>query len=147
MRIMKFRNFISSVSESVKELSLNKILDKISKRSDLSDGEKNFLDNYDRIDDRDYHMISKESVIKIIENLKRSGRKIICNLHDRNGLVGSEILNVDNNFQKDACTLYLKGGEIFKLNDKFLYNIIWDIHKNIYSLEEDSEYFEKIPVK
>lgn len=147
MRIMKFRNFISSISESVKELSLNNILDKISKRSNLSDGEKNFLDNYDKIDDRDYHMISKESVIKIIENLKKSGRKVICNLHDRSGLIGSEILNVDNNFQKDTCTLYLKGGDMFKLNDKFLYNIIWDIHKNIYSLEEDSEYFEKIPVK
>ncbi len=144
---MKFRNFISSISESVKELSLNNILDKISKRSNLSDGEKNFLDNYDKIDDRDYHMISKESVIKIIENLKKSGRKVICNLHDRSGLIGSEILNVDNNFQKDTCTLYLKGGDMFKLNDKFLYNIIWDIHKNIYSLEEDSEYFEKIPVK
>ena len=138
---MKFRNFISSISESVKELSLNNILDKISKRSNLSDGEKNFLDNYDKIDDRDYHMISKESVIKIIENLKKSGRKVICNLHDRSGLIGSEILNVD------TCTLYLKGGDMFKLNDKFLYNIIWDIHKNIYSLEEDSEYFEKIPVK
>lgn len=146
MGIMKFRKFILSMNESVKELSLNRILDKISKRLDLTNGEKNFLDSYGKINDRDYFMISKESVIKIIENLNKIGRKIFCNLHDRNGLIGLEIIDIDNDFQEDVCNLHLKGGEIFKLDDRFLFNITWNIDSETYSLEEHSEYFEKIPV-
>ncbi len=143
---MKFRKFISSINESVKELSLNNILDKISMRIDLTNGERNFLDNYGKFDDRDYHMISMEAVINIIQRLSKSGRRIFCNLHDRNGLIGLEILDIDNDFREDICTLHLKGGENFTLDDRFLYNIIWDIDNETYSLEEHSEYFEKIPV-
>ena len=144
---MKFEKFLSVVSESVKEVNLNRILDKISRMVDLTPGEKKFLDNYEKVYDRDYHMISKESVVKIIDNLKKSGREIICDLHDRNGSIGLEILEIDNNFQDEVCSLHLKGGDKFKLNDNFLYNIIWDSEKGIYHLEKDSEYFEKIPVK
>jgi hypothetical protein len=144
---MKFKKFITSISESVKELSLNRILDKISKDGKITDGERNFLNNYEKSNDRDYRMISKESVISTIKELKNSGKRIICNLHDRNGLIGLEIVNFENNFQSDECILSLKGGEKFKLDDRFLYNISWDMDGNIYYLELDSEYFEKIPLK
>ncbi len=146
MHIMKFKKFITSITESVKELNLNRILDKMSRSGSITQGEKDFLDNYDKFEDRDYHMISKESVIKTIKSINNSGKKVICNLHDRNGLIGLEILNADNNFQDDSCTLYLKGGEKFKLDDRFLYNISWDIDDRVYYLEMDSEYFEKIPL-
>lgn len=143
---MTFKKFILSINESVKEISLNRILDKISKRIDLTYGEKSFLDNYEKIDDRDYHMISKESALNIISNLIDSGRRVVCNLKDRDGIIGLDIISIDNNFQDDICILNLKGGEKVKFDDRYLYNIIWDLDKNIYFLEEDSEYFEKIPV-
>ena len=37
--------------------------------------------------------------------------------------------------------------EIHKLHDKFLYNLIYNIKRNEYSLEEQDEYFEKIESK
>ena len=146
MVIMKFRKFVKNINESVKEISLNRILDKISKRDTISDGERNFLDNYSKVDDKDYNMISKEQVVKIIHTLIDSGREVICNLYDRDGLVSKRIVSIDNNFQDDESSLVLKGGEVFKMEDRFLYNLIWDMDKDLYSLESHSEYYEKIPI-
>ncbi len=146
MVIMKFRKFVKNINESVKEISLNRILDKISKRDTISDGERNFLDNYSKVDDKDYNMISKEQVVKIIHTLIDSGREVICNLYDRDGLVSKRIVSIDNNFQDDESSLVLKGGEVFKMEDRFLYNLIWDMDKDLYSLESYSEYYEKIPI-
>jgi hypothetical protein len=146
MVIMKFRKFVKNINESVKEISLNRILDKISKRDTISDGERNFLDNYSKVDDKDYNMISKEQVVKIIHTLIDSGREVICNLYDRDGLVSKRIVSIDNNFQDDESSLVLKGGEVFKMEDRFLYNLIWDMDKDLYSLKSHSEYYEKIPI-
>lgn len=143
---MKFRKFVKNINESVKEISLNRILDKISKRDTISDGERNFLDNYSKVDDKDYNMISKEQVVKIIHTLIDSGREVICNLYDRDGLVSKRIVSIDNNFQDDESSLVLKGGEVFKMEDRFLYNLIWDMDKDLYSLKSHSEYYEKIPI-
>jgi hypothetical protein len=139
---MKFEKLISN--NSLNESKLNKILDKISNLVDLSTNEKKFLDKYKENDDKDYHMISKDYTVKIISDLKKLGRNIICDLHDRNGRIGLEILRIDNNFQDEVCNLILKGGDKFKLSDRFLYNLIWDLERNVYHLKEDSEYFEKI---
>jgi hypothetical protein len=38
----------------------------------------------------------------------------------------------------------MKGGEKHRLDDRFLYNIIYNIKKDEYSLQEQDEYFEKI---
>lgn len=145
--IMNFRSFVRGLNETVKEVALNKILDKLSKKKLLSDGEKEFLDNFEKSEGRDWRMISKEDLVKTIKNLLSKGEKMVCNLHDRDGKIGLQVTGVINKFGDETTTLLLKGGGSIKLSDRFLYNIIWNIKGNYYSIEEDSEYFEKIPIK
>ena len=38
----------------------------------------------------------------------------------------------------------MKGGETHRLEDKYLYNIIYNQKKDEYSLQEQDEYYEKI---
>ena len=38
----------------------------------------------------------------------------------------------------------MKHGENHRLHDKFLYNLIYNIKRDEYSLEEQDEYFEKL---
>jgi hypothetical protein len=144
---MKFRTFVRGLNETVKEVTLNRILDKLSRKKSISDGEKTFLDNYDEHEGRDWKMISKEELVKTIQNLISKGKRVICNLHDRDGKIGLQVVDVKNNFQDEEFTLLLKGDEKIKLSDRFLYNVVWEVEGNFYSIEEDSEYFEKIPIK
>lgn len=145
--IMNFRSFVRGLNETVKEVTLNKILDKLSKKKSISDSEKEFLDNFEKSDGRDWRMISKEDLVKVVRNLLSKGEKVICNLHDRDGKIGLQVTEIVNKFGDETTTLLLKGDENIKLSDRFLYNIIWNIRGNYHSIEEDSEYFEKIPVK
>jgi len=138
---------VRGLNETVKEVTLNKILDKLSKKKSISDIEKEFLDNFEKSDGRDWRMISKEDLVKVVRNLLSKGEKVICNLHDRDGKIGLQVTEIVNKFGDETTTLLLKGDENIKLSDRFLYNIIWNIRGNYYSIEEDSEYFEKIPVK
>ena len=151
MRIMKFRRFISSLglSESLKEVELNKILDKISKKINLSSKEKDFLGKYDDIDDndlKDMKMLSRQHTFEAISNLVKKDKKIICNLIDRNGRIGIQITSIYNDFENEICVLHLKNGEEVTLKDNFLYNILYDLKTDKYSLEAEDEFFEKIPV-
>ena len=49
-----------------------------------------------------------------------------------------------NKFEDDICTLFLKNGFKFNLEDRFLYNLIYNKKKQLYSLQEQDEYMEKI---
>jgi hypothetical protein len=152
MKVMNFKKFLSyiDIRESIKEIELNDILDKISKKINISKKEKSFLDNYDSIEDddiKDQTHLSRQSTFERIEELLNKGKKIICNLYDRNGLIGLEIIKIYNDFENEVCILTFKNGENFKLKDNYLYNIIYNIKKDLYSLEKEDEYFEKIPVK
>lgn len=152
MRIMNFKKFLSylNIRESFKEVELNKILDKISKKVKLSKREEDFLGKYNDIQDeelKDYTHLSRQNAFERIEKLLQNGKKVICNLHDRDGLIGLEIIKIYNDFENEVCILTFRNGENFKLKDNYLYNIIYNIKKDIYSLEKEDEYFEKIPVK
>jgi hypothetical protein len=152
MRIMNFKKFLSylNIRESLKEVELNKILDKISKKVKLSKREEDFLGKYNDIEDeelKDYTHLSRQNAFERIEKLLNNGKKIICNLYDRDGLIGLEIIKIYNDFENEVCILTFKNGENFKLKDNYLYNIIYNIKKDLYSLEKEDEYFEKIPVK
>lgn len=142
-RLIKYYIF----NESVKEMELNKILDKVSKKKSLSEREIKFLNLYQ--DTRDEHMkdylyLSKNSTFQKLLELLEKGKRVICDLHDRNGKIGLQILGGQNLFEKEVCELQLKGGETHLLKDKFLYNLIYNIKKDEYSLQEQDEYFEKI---
>ena len=145
-RIIKYYLF----NESVKEMELNKILDKVSNRKSLTIRERNFLELYKTTreeDMKDFLYISKNSAFKKISELLEIGKKVICDLHDRNGKIGLEITGIENNFEEDTCIITMKGDEKHQLHDKFLYNLIYSIKKDEYSLQEQDEYFEKIESK
>lgn len=145
-RIIKYYLF----NESVKEMELNKILDKVSNRKSLTTRERNFLELYKTTreeDMKDFLYISKNSAFKKISELLEIGKKVICDLHDRNGKIGLDITGIENNFEEDTCVITMKGDEKHQLHDKFLYNLIYSIKKDQYSLQEQDEYFEKIESK
>lgn len=152
MKVMKFKKFISylNLRESLKEIELNSILDKIAKRMKLSSGEETFLDTYDNVKEdelKSFAMLSRQSATEKIDTLIESGKKVICNLEDRSGKVGIEIISTENIPDEEITILKLKHSETYKMKDNFLYNLIFDIKKNIYSLEASDEFFEKIPVR
>lgn len=152
MRIMKFSKFISSLrlSESLKEIELNKILDKISKKINLSSREKDFLGKYDEIQDndlKDFRMLSRQHTFEAVSELLKKDKKIICNLIDRNGRIGIQIVSIYNDFENEICVMELKNGEKVTLKDNFLYNILYNLQTDKYSLEAEDEFFEKIPIE
>ena len=146
--MMRIRRLIGHYlfNKSVKEMEVNKILRKVFKKKTLTENEKDFIDVYQtkESETKDYLYLSKNSAFKKITEILESGKKIICDLHDRNGRIGLEITGIVNNFEEEICTITLKGGEKHNLHDKFLYNLIYNTKKDQYSIEEQDEYFEKI---
>jgi len=146
---MKIKKLIKYylLGESIKEIELNRILDKITKQERLCNKEIKFLNLYQETREdnmKDFMYLSKNSTFSKIEELLSFGKKIICNLHDKYGKLGIEIKKVENVFEEETCIVVMKGGETHKLDDRFLYNIIYDIKKDEYSLQEQDEYYEKI---
>jgi hypothetical protein len=150
--IMTFKKFISyfKLNESLKEVRLNQILDKISNKIKLSKTEQEFLDHYDQTSDEDlmdYRLLSKETTFTKISNLLDEGKKVICNLFDRDGKIGIQIAQIYNNYEDEISIMTLKNGEKVKLRDNILYNIIYNTNKDEFSLEMEDEFFEKLPIK
>ena len=149
MEIMRFKNFTKKYlsSESFKEVELDRILGKISSKDQISNIEKEFLDEYDNEDNmRDFLYLSKNSTYEKIKFLIENGKLVICDLFDRNGKIGTRIKDIENKFTEEKCKITLRNNEICYLEDKFLYNIIYNVKKNEYSLQVQDEYYEKIPV-
>jgi hypothetical protein len=148
MKISKlFKYYV--LGESIKEIEMNRILDKISKKVRLTKREKEFLDLYNqtsKTEDRDYMMLSKSVASKKVKELLEKGKKVICDLHDRNGKFGLQIIDIIDDFDSEESLIIMKSDEKHKMHDKFLYNIIYNIKKNEYSLQEHDEYFEKLKV-
>ena len=145
-RIIKYYFF----NESVKEMEVNKILDKVSNKKVLTARERNFLELYKTTREeimKDFLYISKNTAFKKVSELLEIGKRIICDLHDRNGKIGLPIIGIENNFEEETCIITMKGNETHQLHDKFLYNLIYSIKKDEYSLQEQDEYFEKIESK
>ena len=152
MKIMKFKKFISylNLRESLKEVELNQILDKISKKLKLTYGEESFLNKFGKVKDddlKDYKMLSMQSTFEKISDLINNNKKVICDLYDKYGKIGIQIISIYNDYENEICILELKNGEKIDLKDNYLYNIIYNIQKDSYSLEAEDEFFEKIPVK
>ena len=149
---MDFRKFISylNLSESLKEIELNKILDKISKSISLSSKEKEFLGKYDNIDDddlKDFKMLSLQSTFEKLQKLIDVNKKVICNLIDKNGRIGIQITSLYSDYENEVYILNLKNGEKIELKDNYLYNIIYNLQRDTYYLETEEEFFEKLPVR
>lgn len=150
-KIMKFKKWVKHyvLGESLKEIELNRILDKISSGNNITEREKKYLDLYNTTsyDDQDFVYLSKNTTHKKIEDLLEKGKTIYCDLQDRDGIIGRKITNIKNNFEDDTSLVIMDNGEIHKLHDRYLYNIIYNTKKDQYSLQAQDEYFERIPVK
>lgn len=150
--IMTFKKFISyfKLNESLKEVRLNQILDKISKKIKLTKTEQDFLDHYDETSEEDimdFRMLSKESTFSKISKLLEDNKRIICNLIDRDGKIGIQIVQIYNKYEDESSIMTLKNGEKIKLKDNILYNLIYNNNNDEWSLEMEDEYFEKLPIK
>jgi hypothetical protein len=138
------------LGESLKEIEMNRILSKISKKKKLSNRETKFLELYNHTSDddsKDFMYLSKNTTYKKVKELLEREKTIICDLRDRDGKIGLPIISIENDFEKESCKVLIKGGISHNLHDKFLYNIIFNIKKDQYSLQEQDEYFEKIESK
>ena len=132
---MKIKKIIKYylLGESLREIELNRILDKIGKKKKLSTRERDFLDLYQatREDEmKDFMLLSKNATFAKIKDLLENDKKIICNLEDNNGRFGLLITNIENDFEEDNCIISMRGNEKHTLEDRFLYNIIYNIKKD-----------------
>jgi hypothetical protein len=93
---------------------------------------------------KDHMYLSKNTTCERVKTLIDSGKSVICDLHDRNGKIGLPIIDIDNTHTDDDCTILMRGNETYKLEDRFLYNLIYNQKSNKYSLQEQGEYYEKI---
>jgi hypothetical protein len=146
---MNFETWVSHMNESVKEDELNRILDKMSDGKTLTEIEKKFLSMFSKTDEDDYkdfQYLTKNDAFEKIKNILSEGRKIICDLYEKNK-VGIEIVSVYNQFDSESCYIVLKDDERIELKDNYLYNIVYDIKKDEYSLQSQDQYYEKIPIK
>ena len=150
---MKIKRLIKYylLGESLKEIEMNRILDKIYRQVNLTDRERGFLELYNytvnKPEDKDWMMLSKSATSTKIKELIELNRKVICDLHDRNGKIGLQILNIVDDIESDFSIIIMKGEEKHKLQDKFLYNLIYIVNKKQYSLQEHDEYFEKLTIE
>lgn len=138
------------LNESLKEIEMNRILEKISKKLKLTDRENKFLQLYNqtKVDDtKDFMLLSKNVVFKKVKEFLLKCKVVICDLSDRDGKIGEVITDIHNNIEEDTCMIITKEGNSVNLYDRYLYNLIYNIKKNQYSLEEHDEYYEKIEAK
>lgn len=139
------------LGESLKEIEANRILDKLSKNKQISDKEKRFLDLYrhtsNNEEPKDLMYLSKNVTCEYVKSLLQKGYIVFCDLHDRDGLIGLPIIDIDNEHQDEDCIIYMKGDEKHKLYDRYLYNLIYNSKLKRYSLQEQDEYFEEIEHK
>lgn len=141
-----FKKFLV-IRNTVQDEKVNSILDKILLDKKLDKTEVKFLDNLEEIlknDLKDYSHLSKNIVVEVIDSLIKKNIKIICDLTDRDGKIGEEIISIKNNFLENNCFLTLKNSNKIELLDKFLYNLTYSLIKHEYSLTIQDEYFEKI---
>lgn len=132
------------LGESLKEIEVKRILNKKGK---LTEREQKFIDLYNHLsEDKDIMYLSKNTTCEKVKFLLNSGKKVICDLHDRNGLIGLPITDINNVYDDEYGIIIMKN-ENFKLNDRFLYNLIFNRKLNRYSLQEQDEYFEKLEVR
>lgn len=138
------------LGKSLKEIEANRILDKISKSQPITEREKRFLDLYNHTTDdleKDFMYLSKNTAYERIRILLESKKSIICNLYDRDGKIGLKILSIENNFNSENCVIFMTHDTTHMLEDRFLYNLVYNTKKDRYSLEVQDEYFEKINAK
>jgi hypothetical protein len=91
----------------------------------------------------DYMLLSKHRTLTTIKYLLPHF-KVRCNLSDRNGKIN--ILINETYLDQHIYQINLINNSNILLDDRYLYNIIFNYKKHEYSLQEHDEYYEKIKV-
>lgn len=117
--------------------SLKKIETKLKVNSD----EKLINLYYNRTNElsKDFMYLSKNSTNSMVNKLLENNRVVICNLSDRDGVIGLPIISISNDIIEMKNLSY-------EVNERFLYNLIYNVKKNRHSLEIQDEYYEKINI-
>lgn len=126
---------------SIREAQLNAILDKMNSGQKLSSKERSLLDLFSQLEDdifQDFRLISKSRTLDTISNLLDIDVDVICNLCDKQGPIDEKIYDV-----QDDILILLRNDQHIKLEDRFLYDIIYNPKRMCYSLECTNEYFEE----
>ena len=138
-------NITFKSKDDYKTSELNQILDKIAINKDLSEREKIFLQNYESINDdqlKDYNFLSLLDLFYLICKLNKT---IICDIKDKQGKINEEIISIDYDHDECVMNLGLKHS-LYKLTDNFLYKMTYIFKHDTYSLDIESEYYEKIKI-
>jgi len=147
---MNFKTWTGHIGESIQNDEVDRVLDKISNGETISDSEKKFLNTFGQFSDDHYSgfsYLSKNDVFNTVQKILSGNRNVVCDLYDRDGKIGIAIKSIHNNFDDDSCHIMLKNGEKIELTDRHLYNMIYNIKKDEYSLESQDEYYERVPIK
>ena len=129
---------------SIKEMELNRILEKISKKENLSEREDNFLTLYNETKDSDLLDYSHLSMLDTFERIKTilaKNKKIYCEICDDDGCINERIIECVDDFVLNMKT------KTHQLSDNFLYNINYNIKNDTYTLTQQDEYYEKINIE
>ena len=103
----------------------------------LKEHSEKFIDLYSIEFSKDFMYLSMKSTSTLIAKLLDNGKVVICNLTDRDGVIGLPVKSIVNNHITMRNLTH-------DLTDNFLYNLIYDVKKNKHFLEVQDEYFEKI---
>lgn len=137
----------NSMKETLKDKYLNQILEKVGRGASISNGEKEYLDNYsnENFKPEDLSHLSTSHLIFKIEELLKENRIVYCDLYDRDGKIGIKIIGTE--YINENCYIILNNSEKIKLQDNLLYNIYYIVKENKYSLQQQDEYYEKVSLK
>jgi hypothetical protein len=127
--------------------NLNKLKNKFLKSLFMTDVLDKRMREVDTLCDKvDYMLLTKNAAYDKLIFLIERDVIVICNLSDRDGRIGLPIMDVKNDYERDYCLIYTEDINC-KMKDSCLYNLIYIIDKDIYSLEVHDEYFEKINIE
>jgi hypothetical protein len=133
---------------SVKERALNHILDMISSGRGLRAVEKHFLDIQQSIPDsemKDHMMVSSVEAGHRVSSILGLGIGVTCNLRDRDGMMGADVLSSE--VLGDIARLTLSGHTTVDLLPSLLYDLTFSVRDFRYSLESGQEFFELATIK
>jgi hypothetical protein len=154
----KFKMGISRIKrylkDSIKVIEIGKILNFLSMNNSTIAPKVNTMELEIEIEqelvineNKDFMLLSKNETFRKIRELLDAKKVVVCNCHDRDGVIGLKIVEAINNFREESFEIVLRDDQKFHLYDKFLYNLLYDIKKRHYSLEEHDEYYEKISIR
>lgn len=134
--------------KSLKEQAMDKILDKMSTGRGLTPNEAAFMAVQGPIPDsdlRDFMLVSSFEACTRVASLLDHGLRVTCNLRDRDGVIGDDV--VSSSVTGDRSTITLAGRLTIELLPSFLYDLTFSMRDFRYSLESDHEFYELAPIK